>query len=49
MKTNKRGISGAIRNFLQDEERAYRILIDTSAVLLVVGFLVAVAAILLMK
>ncbi len=38
-----------IRAFLKDEERAYRILIDTSAVLIVLGFVVAVGAIFLMK
>lgn len=38
-----------IQNFLMDEDRAYRILIDTATAIAVVSFVVAVTAILLMK
>lgn len=39
----------AVRKFLQNEERAPRVLIETSMVIMTLGLLVAVGAIFMMK
>ena len=42
-------MSELVRNFLRNEERASRIVMESAVILAVVGFVIAVSAMLLMK